>query len=97
MATTEEFIGEKIDVIYDKEKFIPVSFVWKNKEYKIVEIIKSYFDWRFPQTAPPRKDWRMRRHRNCYLVKTEDGQIFNIYLDRARGRRDWVIFSRRSK
>ena len=97
MTATEEFIGEKIDAIYDKEKLRPVSFVWKKKDYKIVDIIKSYFDWGFPQTAPPKKEWRMRRHRNYYLVKTDDEQIFKIYLDRARGRRDWVILSRRSK
>jgi len=97
MTTTEEFIGEKIDVTYDKEKLRPISFVWQNKEYKIVEVVKSYYDWGFPQIAPPKRNWRMRRHRNYYIVRTEDDQIFRIYLDRARGRRDWVILSRRRK
>jgi len=88
----ERLICEKIDVRYDRQKFQPVSFLWHGKEYRIVEIVSEYQDWGFSPVAPRKRNWRMRRHRNYYIVRTKEG-VFKIYLDRARGKREWILLS----
>ena len=37
------------------------------------------------------RTWYRRRHRNCYRVRTEEGSIYEPYLDRSGSRRDWVL------
>lgn len=88
-----KFIGQSIDVTTDGEVKEPVSFTWKGRDYDIEEILLSWMDWGFPQSASQR-DWRNRRHRNYYRVRTTSGQIFEIYHDRgpAGGTDDWYLF-----
>lgn len=90
----EEFVGKAIKVIYDFEHLQPTSFIWENKEYKIAEIIDSYQDFGFSAAAPKKKNWRIRKHRNYWIVKTSGRVKFKIYLDRASGQRNWFIFSK---
>lgn len=90
-----KFIDEKIEVRYDKKKCIPISFTWKEKEYIIKEIIRMCQDWGFPSSAPSRKNWRMRRHRNYYLVRTESDEIYEIYLDRSEKKRTWILYMKK--
>ncbi|MDI6840543.1 MAG: DUF6504 family protein [bacterium] len=91
---SEEFVGNPIIVTYNSDKLKPTSFTWKDREYKITEIIDSYQDFKFSPTAPNKKNWKLRRHRNYWVVKTDDGTKFKIYLDRAGRKREWILFSK---
>jgi hypothetical protein len=79
----EKFISQEISVVRDENSGDPISFSWSGREYDIREIIAVWPDWGFSAGAPKRKDWRQRRHRNCYRVETTDGSVFEIYHDRG--------------
>ena len=90
-----QFISEHISVTTDGEIKQPVAFRWKGNEYRVVEVILAWFDWGFPPGAAQR-DWRTRRHRNYYRVRTGNGEIFEIYMDRAApsGDAQWYLYQR---
>ena len=91
------FIGQKISVTTDGTIKEPQSFTWKSKDYEVAEILLSWMDWGFPQGSTQR-DWKSRRHRNYYRVRTESGQVFEIYHDRGPTGLvdDWYIFQQLS-
>ncbi len=70
----------------------PVSFMWRDEEFRIGEILKSRQDWGFPAGAPKKKTWILRRHRNYYTVRTECGRVFEIYMDRKTPQYTWVLY-----
>ena len=39
-----------------------------------------------------KRDWWRRRHRDYYRVKTDTGQVFEIYFNRGPGKRYWVLY-----
>jgi|GEM_PF-364735 len=86
------FIGEKIEVVTSEEEPTPLSFIWRGKEYKIEEIVRSWHDHGFSPAAPAKRSWLLRHHRNVYVVRTEGDERFEIYLDRGSGRRDWYLY-----
>jgi len=86
------FIGERIEVVTSEEEPAPLSFIWRGKEYQIAEIIRSWHDHGFSPAAPKKRSWLLRRHRNVYVVRTNSGGRFEIYLDRGAGRRDWYLY-----
>jgi hypothetical protein len=88
-----KFIGQKIDVTTDGAIKEPQAFTWRNKEYQVEEIILSWMDWGFPQGAS-QHDWKNRRHRNFYRVRTGSGEVYEIYHDRgpAGESDDWYLF-----
>jgi len=92
----DEFIDEPIEVEYDSIQFGPTAFVWRSARYQVAQVLEAWQDWRTPASAPHARGWRHRRHRNYYTVRTTDGQVFELYLDRAGGRRDWVLLKRRT-
>ncbi len=79
-----EFVDEKIKV--DKEGGLPVSFIWRGSEYKISRIRDNFQDYDL------RQNWRLRRHRTCYVVETEEGSVFDIYLDRGAREPTWILY-----
>ena len=85
------FIGQKIDVVTREEEPVPVSFTWKEREYHITTIVRTWQDHGFSQAAPVR-NWRSRRHRNVFVVETDSGEHFQIYLDRGSGRKQWYLY-----
>ena len=89
------FISEPIRVMTDGEIKQPTAFFWKGKEYRVVEVILSWLDWGFPPGATQR-DWRTRRHRNYYRVRTDTNELFEIYMDRATpsGVAEWYLYQR---
>jgi len=88
--------SEKIAVTCESESedapLRPVSFKWRNEEFRIEEILKSRQDWGFPAGAPKKKTWILRRHRNYYKVRTECGRVFEIYMDRKTPQHTWVLY-----
>ena len=87
------FISEKITVVTDGLVKQPASFTWRTTEYKVADVTLAWSDWGFPQGST-QKDWRARRHRNYYRVKTETGETFELYIERgpAGGRADWYLY-----
>jgi hypothetical protein len=77
-----KFISQPVDVTEASSPRRPDKFVWGGVEYKVEEVIAQWQDWNFSAGAPT-KDWRSRRHRNCFHVRTTDGSEFEMYLDRG--------------
>ena len=88
-----KFIGQKISVTTDGAIKEPQAFTWRNKEHHVDEIILSWMDWGFPQGAS-QHDWKNRRHRNFYRVRTTSGEVYEIYHDRGPAGEggDWYLF-----
>ena len=87
------FIHKEIEVELDKD-YQPTAFLWNGKRYEIEEVLNFRQDWGFGKAAPKKKNWRLRHHRNYYKVKTKDGEVFEFYLDRKGGRREWVLLKK---
>jgi hypothetical protein len=84
MSNPGQFIGERITVeVIELEK--PVSFTWRNRQYKIVEIEASN------RRLDLRSTWYRRKHRDYFLVQVEDGRRFEIYRHRVPGKPYWVL------
>jgi len=90
-----KFISQRIEVTEIDSPKRPDSFVWNGTEYHVEEIIAQWQDWGFSDGAHSR-NWRTRRHRNCYHVRTTDGSEFEMYLDRGAKLTggDWYLHSK---
>lgn len=88
-----KFISEEIAVTRDDKTGYPTAFRWDGREYLVREIIAVWPDWGFSEGAPRRKNWRMRRHRNCYRIETTEGAVFDLYHDRGTksGSDVWIL------
>ena len=86
MGERSRFIDEEIEVRLAQKPGPPTSFIWRGKEYGIVGIERVYRRLDF------KRDWWRRRHRDYYLVKTDTGQVFEIYFNRGPGKRYWVLY-----
>ena len=80
-----EFISEEIEVRFAHQPGPPTSFVWRGREYAIVEVtmMRRALDFRKP--------WFRRRHRDIYQVRVESGEAFELYFVRGPGRKHWVL------
>ena len=91
-----EFIGREIDVITNGEIRTPVAFRLGDRDYRIAEILDIWQDHGFGLAEPLKKNWRLRHHRNYYRVRTGEGEVFEIYMDRGslkhRERRRWYVY-----
>ena len=80
----QQFLGKEIQVITGGEVKAPTAFTLDQRQYAIAEILREWQDHGYGPTAiGRRKRWWERRHRNYYLVKTTDGELFEIYYDRG--------------
>jgi len=90
------FISAPIEVEMEDTELamkVPVAFVWDGTRYEIERILDFHFDTGFGAQTYGHA-WYTRRHRNCYRVEASDGHIYDIYLDRAGGKREWVLYQR---
>jgi hypothetical protein len=91
------FFGQEIQVTTDGEVKTPTAFKLADREYTVSEIVQEWQDHGFGPTAAGRRNrWWQRRHRNYYLVKTSEGDLFEIYYDRGTNLnhpalRKWVL------
>jgi hypothetical protein len=92
-------VGEPIQVEFDQPGFLekkpgcPDRFIWRGETYRVVEKLKEWHDYRrrgrvahnmrraHLETARRRGSWGVGR--DYYRVRTETGQIFDLYYDRA--------------
>ena len=86
MGENSRFIDEEIEVRFAQKPGPPTSFIWHGREYGILEIEKAYRRLDF------KRAWWRRRHRDYYQVKTDTGQVFEIYFHRGPGKRYWVLY-----
>lgn len=91
-----EFIGRPVTVEWVQEPgwMRPVTFTWADRTFRVRAVVARWDDYGFGLAPPARKKWYQRRHRTCYEVETEGGERFRLYLDRAGGRRRWVLVGR---
>jgi hypothetical protein len=100
-AETLRFIGEPIEVHFDhppmleKKPGCPDEFTWRGMLYRVVEKLGEWHDYRRrgrmarnmqPQhaaVAEGRGSWGVGR--DYFRVRTEGGQVFDVYYDRAPG------------
>jgi hypothetical protein len=88
-----EFVSEQIEVKTEGEVFKPVGFTWRGREFTIGDLERTWQDWGYAAGAPVRTNWRLRRHRNYYRVRTTDGRTFEIYLDRKdQTTKKWYLY-----
>jgi hypothetical protein len=88
------FICEKIEVEYDTQNLSIKSFVWKDKEYKITEILSAWQDWNFSEALAGKRTWIQRHHRNYFRVKTSNGEVFELYMDRKGNKKEWILLKK---
>ncbi len=92
-----QFFSREIEVTTSGEVRIPSSFRLGDREYIIAEIMEAWPDHSFGRSPLRRKKWWLRRHRNCYRVKTTGGEVFEIYYDRGTSlkypeRKKWSLY-----
>jgi hypothetical protein len=95
-----EFIGKPIQVRMTGEVRVPASFRLGDREYEVAEILETWQDHGFGMASPLKKNWRLRHHRNYFRVRTTEGDVFELYLDRTRvglragAPRRWFLYRR---
>ncbi|MFB0546129.1 MAG: DUF6504 family protein [Anaerolineae bacterium] len=97
-----DFYSEEIKVHFAKEPLLekqpglPTSFTWRGREYRIVELLKEWHDYRkrgrtaafyekergayWVRASQRRGSWGTGR--DYYRVLTDTGEVFDIYYDR---------------
>lgn len=89
---TDRFISEPVTVRTGQEQNDPIEFEWQGTVHRVVEVAHRWSDWGFAAGAHQR-NWRTRRHRNYYRVRTDADELFELYLDRGTPspRPVWVL------
>ncbi len=89
----DEFICEQIAVEEGSGVEGPLRFVWRGETYRTSDVERVWQDHGQPSGAK-RPNWRTRRHRNYFEVRTTTAERFRIYLDRgtkASAPHVWVL------
>ena len=71
----------------------PVAFTLRGERWVVAETLQAWADHGFPPGVK-RRSWLERRHRNYFRVRTEDGSVWELYLDRSGGARKWFASRR---
>lgn len=86
-----DFVGREVEVtLSEDEAPVPLAFRLGSQEYKVAEHIAS---WQGGAFAGPRRgrDWRQQQERRYYRVRTEEGEVYELYAEwspRRRRRRE---------
>jgi hypothetical protein len=89
------FISEEIAMLESAAGGEPVAFRFRNSLHRVTAILKQWQDYGF-SSAAVKRDWRNRRHRNYYEVRTDQGTHLLLYFDRgvkASSPRVWVVLA----
>ena len=68
----------------------PASFELGDECLRVTELLAQWHDAGF-HPGSRRRTWLERRHRTYYRVRAEDGSVYELYVDRTGGRRDWFL------
>jgi len=92
-TTAPQFFCEKIEV--EIRAAGPEALLWRGKRYEVREVLRAWHDFGFPLgMRPKRAGWRVRHRREYFRVLTKDGHTFELYHDRGKKRREWVLSKR---
>ena len=83
-----DFIDEEVIVNFAKRPGPPTSFTWRGVEHRIAEVLQHRLALDFDRR------WWQRKHRDYYVVRTETGEVFQLYFHRGPGQRYWVLHKR---
>ena len=100
---SEEFVSESIEPVAGTsrtaamsrgEPGLPGRFVWRDKEYTIAEVLKS---WK--ESGPDKggsSEMYLRKH--WYKIKTQDGPEMTIYFERQprskkQNKKRWWLYT----
>ena len=93
---TTKLISERITVEFTESPAglkEPAVFTWRGKRHVIRQVLSAWVDAGFGAGEVTRT-WYNRRHRNYYRVETDEGEIYELYLDRSGSKRDWILARR---
>lgn len=79
----ERFFGKPVKVTVGGTLRQPQSFTLAQREYTVVEVLAVWADSGFGKLPLKRRRWWMRHHRTCYRVRTEEGEVYDLYYDRG--------------
>ncbi|MCX6639098.1 MAG: hypothetical protein NTW14_01275 [bacterium] len=88
------FVSEKIEMVQTGEGSEPVLFRWRSAEHQVTEIISCWQDWDYP-VGVTKKNWKNRRHRNYFEVRTDSYHHLLMYFDRGvkpTSPKTWVVY-----
>ncbi len=82
-----DFVDREIEVqLSEDEAPVPLAFRLGPREYKIVEQLATWEDHAFAALQRGR-DWRQQQQRRYYRVRTEEGEVCELYANWSPGRR----------
>ncbi len=82
-----DFLGREIEVrLSEDEAAAPLAFRLGSREYKIAEQLTTWEDRGFGNLQRGR-DWRQQQQRRYYRVRTEEGEVYELYADWSPVRR----------
>ncbi len=82
-----DFVDREIEVqLSEDEAPVPLAFRLGSRQYKIVEQLATWEDHAFAALQRGR-DWRQQQQRRYYRVRTEEGEVYELYADWSPGRR----------
>ena len=82
-----DFVDREIEVqLSEDEAPVPLAFRLGSREYKIGEQLATWEDHAFA-TLQRGRNWRQQQQRRYYRVRTEDGEVYELYADWSPGRR----------
>ena len=87
-----QFIDESIEIKFERAPWRPEAFIWRGAEHAIARVLDTWFDHGWGPLRQRPKRWWQRRHRTYYRVETRQGEIYEIYHDRAR--QEWTLYRR---
>ncbi len=85
-----DFVGREIEVtLSEGEAPAPLAFRMGSRQYKVAEQMASWQDRNVGDRQRGR-DWRQQQQRRYYRVRTEEGEVYELYAD-------WSPTKRRKK
>jgi hypothetical protein len=102
----------ELQPLIEKRPGLPYAFTWRGKEYVISELLEEWHDYRprgrsksmyekergayWVKSAEKRGSWGVGR--DCYRVRVDTGEVFDIYYDRkpkgSKAKGIWVLYRR---
>jgi hypothetical protein len=92
----QRFFGRRLRVVCEPDAagfHLPVELTIGDDVIRVVEVLRQWQDSGFASTSRQRT-WLERHHRTHYRVRGDDGRIYELYVDRTGGRRDWYLSKR---
>lgn len=101
-----------VEPAIEKRPGLPSAFTWRGREYQIVELLEEWHDYRprgrsqamykkekgaaWVERGKSKGSWGVGR--DYYRVRTEGGEVFDIYYDRtpkgSKSKGGWVLYRR---